>query len=435
MYQPKRQSAAMMALLVFVFSVFPSKRSEAVVPLVGLAVAALGPSGTVVSADLLVSGVTALIGGSIMALAVTPSTADAPMRVPLVSDQPTIDAAMPPPVVPATVASSPTVMYYGPGGAYSYPSAAASCAAGYGPQGATCQDCNASGCSVYLDGNYQTFYSPPWIEVSGCPTGYSASGGACGVTAPRAVAADSKYDVPAPVGAGGFAAPSVAQEADSMPAYASFAGGKVYAQGKNSSGQPVVIEYAKNADGTKTYITHYTQTETSGQTEVKTQSVVVDAATGAVTSAGAQTAVGSIAPATGAGTVPAVTTGAAVTTGTSSSPIVFPSDYARAGEAASAANTVKTSVDQLKDKFTNSETVDDPTVPDWADHWGATFNPLKAWTMPGHASQCPVAGFGWNGVTYTIDSHCQLITDHWSALQTASVVVWVISALWILLGA
>lgn len=448
MYQPKRQSAAMLALVFFVLSVFPVKRSEALGPLAVLAVAAYDAAGTVVIADVLTSGVSALIGGSIVALAITPSTADAPMRVPLVSDQPTIDAVMPPPAAPATAAKVTKFDWYNN---YYYSDCVAAIASNFPRSaGATWQEaCSAiggtasgGGCTKSVAPVSQcnmaetaTFLAS---AVEDCPAGYTESGSSCALVNARAAQPDQKYDVPAAAGGGsGYVAPSSLQEGDAKPAYAAFSGGKVYASGKDSSGRPVQIEYAVSADGTKKYITHYTQMEDATQTTVRTQSITVDSVTGAVTSATTGTAVGSVAPATSVGGVGTVTQGAAVTSGagSSSSPIVFPSDYARAGEAASAVNTVKTSVDQLKDKFTNSETVDDPTVPDWADHWGATFNPLKAWTMPGHSSQCPVAGFGWNGVTYTIDSHCQLITDHWSALQTASVVVWVISALWILLGA
>lgn len=460
MIQPKRQSAAIMALLVFFFSVFPAKRSEALIPLVGLTVAAIGPGGTLVTADILAAGVSSLIGGSIIALAITPSTADAPMRVPLASDQATIDQAMPPPVAQAS--TTPNVRYsqgatcsghWGEGS-----NAAAACVAGscseavswYGEPAVSVFSLSYSGsvCSAVIvttrnsDGYELNRQIQPNRTISAntsCPTGYTASGPVCNLTAvPRAAVPDQKYDVPKPVSAAaGYVAPSTSQEIDSIPKYASFSGGKVYATGKDALGRPTQIEYALNADGSKTYITHYTQMEDATQTTVKTQSVTVDRATGQVTGASTATALGSIASPTAINTAGTVTTGAAVTSGagSSSSPIVFPTDYARAGEAASAANTVKTSVDQLKDKVTNSETVDDPTVPDWADNWGSTFNPLKAWSMPGHASSCPTGGFEWNGVSYTMNSHCQLILDHWSGLQTAAVVVWTISAIWILLGA
>lgn len=476
-YQPKRQSAAVMALMVFFFSVVPAKRAEAVVPLVGLAVAAIGQGGAIVTADLLASGVTALIGGSIMALAITPSTADAPVRVPLLSDQATIDSVMPPPAAAATAApiqkegvSCRVGSFTKVGATYDEAcSTAFSANNAYANEqagGGTCPRVGYSTCETY--GGYSagqitvnwTMYcmstscangvqygevfssgssaSSVYTTASGvintCGAGYVMSGDSCVLANARVAQPDNKVDIPVSTGSGGFSAPSASQEADSMPSYASVSGGKVYAQGKNSSGQPVMIEYAKNADGSKTYITHYTQSEDATQTTVKTQSVTVDTATGAVTGAVTGTAVGSISPGTAAGEIPTVSTGTAVTSGTQVNALVFPTDYARSGEAAQAANTVKTSVDQLKDKMTNSEMVNDPTVPDWADNWGNTFNPLKAWSMPGHTSACPVSGFEWNGVTYTMSSHCQLILDHWSGLQTASVVVWTITALFILLG-
>jgi hypothetical protein len=107
-------------------------------------------------------------------------------------------------------------------------------------------------------------------------------------------------------------------------------------------------------------------------------------------------------------------------------------DYARTGEAENAAKPTR-------DKLTNSEEVSDPTLPpDQNFHdsfFKDTFVPLLSWQLPGHASTCPVGSFDWNSSTYTIDTHCQLINDHWSLLSQAMAVVWVIAALFVVMRA
>jgi len=112
--------------------------------------------------------------------------------------------------------------------------------------------------------------------------------------------------------------------------------------------------------------------------------------------------------------------------------IQFPSDYARQGEAGQAADKVATAVENLGKA---SASLDDPMLPEWADPWGDSFNGLRGWSMPNHSSQCPVGSFNWDGKTYTIDSHCQLVVDHWGPLSASMTAVWVVLALFIVLKA
>lgn len=120
--------------------------------------------------------------------------------------------------------------------------------------------------------------------------------------------------------------------------------------------------------------------------------------------------------------------------------IEFPSDYARQGEAQAAADSINNTLGPKLDKIT--ETGADPTDPaqppgsefDQAFFQG-TFTSLLGWQLPAHTSQCPTSGFDWNGQTYTIDSHCQLVADHFGAFSTVMAVVWTVIALFILLGA
>lgn len=109
-------------------------------------------------------------------------------------------------------------------------------------------------------------------------------------------------------------------------------------------------------------------------------------------------------------------------------PTEFPSDYAKS-----------TDIQDLRDKLLEeSPAPDDPTLPADSDYKDAaeTLNPLKSWSLPGHASQCPTGSFvtPWNA-TYTIDAHCGLINTYWPMLQAAMAVVWAIGAMFIVLRA
>lgn len=453
----KRIRAFALALTVFLSSVVPVRPSYAVVPLVGLAVAAVSNTGAIVTADLLTTGVTALIGGTIAALAITPNNADAPIRIPLASDKPTIDQAMPPPSAAPTVAAtqqSPTARCSQVLATLGSTSTVNGCTvtstlvsngiATYANQYYACGYStvrSSSNCPEYAttipNGSYQFYQAQPNVS---CGAGYVQSGSSCVLQNARAAASDGKADLIRT--ASGYSIDG--SEADTLPAYARVAGGKVYAQGVNSSGKPVMIEYAVSPDGNKTYITHYTQTEDSAQTVVKSQSITVDAS-GTVTNAGATSAVGSISPATGANSVPVVSTGAAVTSGaqSGSDSIVFPTDYARTGEAGLAANTVKSAIDALKDAPTvENPDITTPTTSTVTDAFYGANNKiigLLGWHVPAFVSECPVANiqFDWNLVSFhgRLDSQCSVADQ---VRPTAAVIfdaLWVLLAFFIVLGA
>lgn len=455
---------ALWLAVVFALSVVvPVRQAQAVVPLVGIAVAALGPGGTLVTADLLTAGVSSLIGGAIVALAITPSTADAPVRVPLVSDKPTIDAAMPPPAASATTAgtqqsagaacgavlallgttSTPNgcsvTTTYSSNGVSSYAGGYYNC--GYNrTTSTTTPGCESTYNRTYTnDGTYSYYQASPNMV---CPAGYTQSGATCNLSDPRATASDGKADLNRT--ASGFQTNST--EKDSVPAYANVTNNKVYASGKDSSGRPVMIEYAVSADGTKTYVTHYTQMEDSTQSTVKTQTLTIDAATGAVTSAGASTAVGSVSPATSAGSVPTVTTGAAVTSGagTSQQSLTLPTDYARTGEAASAASSINTKLDTLhKDLTEKGADVADPVLPEAAAFSSAffngTFGDLLAWRLPSHTSECSTITLDYmmfsSHQVHVMDAQCTIAEQVRPVLSVVMIVVWTVVALFVLLGA
>lgn len=81
----------------------------------------------------------------------------------------------------------------------------------------------------------------------------------------------------------------------------------------------------------------------------------------------------------------------------------FPSDYARTGEAANAANTI---VNELMTGELLEPTVDDVDMP-W---FGATFDGVLPIINTSGAS-CPVWQFDALGESFYIDHHCQLIVD------------------------
>lgn len=455
----KRQNAYMLALLVFFFSVFPAKRSEAVIPIaIGLSLQALGSGGAVVSSDLLIGAATALIGGAVMALIfsipgdVNQSVPVSQIRVPTTTNQASTDLIMPPP--PAASTSTPTVQggvtWNGAGTSYS--DIAAACAAyvvasGYSGANYVCVDqqegdfCmpNSPNCHVYdtNDGSYLDLF-PHVTATTTCPGGYTASGSSCNLSNARAAVTDGKVDLTR--GASGYT--NTDKDSSAAADFSKTANGETQVWGKDSQGNPMVATV--KPDGVNTRLTVQKQVASAdGQSTVKSDNYIINNSTGAVTAVGSGTTSGTIAlPDTAAGS-PAVTSGAAVNpvaatgsgTGTGTGDIVFPSDYARSGEAVNAANIVKTAVNAVGDKLTNSVDVSDPTAPDYVDPWGVTFGALKGWSLPGHTSTCPVGSFGWNNQTFQFDAHCQLVSDHFGVLQAAMSVVWVVLALFVVLGA
>lgn len=113
--------------------------------------------------------------------------------------------------------------------------------------------------------------------------------------------------------------------------------------------------------------------------------------------------------------------------------IKFPTDYAR--DASVQTQTQK--IQAQTDKLTNSEEVPDPTVPSVDDFkpFDGTFDNLTGWQLPNHNSQCPTSQFEALGRVFHFNAHCQLIQNHFGLLQSAMNVVWVVLALFIVLGA
>lgn len=131
-------------------------------------------------------------------------------------------------------------------------------------------------------------------------------------------------------------------------------------------------------------------------------------------------------------------TGTTPATGT----IQFPNDYARAGEAAYAANILAPKLDTLHQDLSTTANVADPLDIDPATmpSFGTTFDNLRSFNLPAHASTCPAPEIDLSGVlgagkVYQFNAHCQLVQDHFGALQASMMVVWSMLALFVVLRA
>jgi hypothetical protein len=277
--------------------------------------------------------------------------------------------------------------------------------------------------------NYPLSSSMTGTAAQSCPSGYELSGGNCVVADPREAQPDGNIDY---TRSGGSYSPASANDADGSVDIVGSSGGSIQASGytPDETGAytvPTVITINSSGGGSGSEIiitrqvggtVHQTTYGVSGSGIV--QSVTQGSAVGTV-SVGSN-GVGSV------GSNPGVSDPGG---GSGLEPTQFPSDYATSGKQ-DLANLLLT---DIKDKLSNSESVSDPTPPESLPDFGDTFAPLLSWQLPGHSSQCPTGVFDWNGSTYTLDAHCQLVQDHWGMLQTVMAVVWTIAALWIVLRA
>lgn len=295
-------------------------------------------------------------------------------------------------------------------------------------------DCFGTGEQRYSDGVVQNFaYMNIRVKSVSCPPGYTASGSNCNLTNPSIAQypSDGKYTYVVD-------GPSLSLVPD--PLDPDFALGNValpnvpvgsFTVTSASNGLPVQEIITPQADGGLEVLTR-AQELVNGETRTYQQTFVTNN-NGAVTSYSASTYQG---PITSTNTT-------AVITNSTSSPITFPSDYSRQGEAQTAADSIVSAInpklDTLHDDLSVTSDQVDPTVPDVSQFddsfFNGTFSNLLGWSLPGHTSQCPTSSFSFNSVTYTFDSHCQLIQDHFSVISAVMTVVWSIAALFVILAA
>lgn len=276
-----------------------------------------------------------------------------------------------------------------------------------------------------------------------CSAGYTNTAGVCNLTNARLAVQDGIADYQR---AGTAFSKYAGDDASTVDPWLSqqtitSSNDTLVISGMDTGQRPQKISVTNTADGGST-ITGITQkVDGAGATYTQTTVLTVNPSgvvTAAATTSQAQQMTQN--PSTKTWTISAApaSTYAPVATAGSSAP-AFPSDYARQGEAASAAASINAALGPKLDKLVEASAPPaDPLVPDMAGYtdFGSTFSTLLSWQLPGHISTCPTASFmtPWS-VSYTINAHCQLILDHWSVLQAAMMVVWTIGALFVVLRA
>ncbi len=174
------------------------------------------------------------------------------------------------------------------------------------------------------------------------------------------------------------------------------------------------------------------------------KSIKIDLVDGVVTGVSSQTVTGNIAV---AGTTYVNSAGQTVTVGANdlvmvvpnatgaytlapagSASLTIPSDYARSGEAATAANVIR-------DKLSETAPQTDLELPTLENPLSSYFNPLRAWSVPVQAGSCPTGSFTWNDNVFSFDVMCQLFNENLTIIQGAMNTLYVLAALFIVLGA
>ncbi len=476
----KRFHALAMAAFVFFASIFPARQAFALVPIAfGLSASSLGGGSAAFS---LTSIGSALIGGTIFALGLTPTelsdgTNPTPIRIPLTTADPS--SYMPAPTgVPADAPYSGTapaegtvddVNYSGwlASGDKLYPTLDAAASNGRylsfpplatmqaeaTPQVPTAYSCWIPDPADPYSARCNTFVKSPSGDISQggriypfyqgqghCAPGYSPSENSdsgCALTDPKAASKDFLADFRR------NGQEYTMTDADGMPAYANNSGGGVGVYGQDADGKPVYVHVTPTADG-GAKVNVYTQE--SGNVAAKTITV---GANGVVTNVTAQTVPGTISAPTAINTpavVPAIDagTGTGTGTGTNTGSIVFPTDYARTGEASTAASSINTRLDTLHRDMTEKGTDPvDPTVPQASEFQNAFFNgtfaELASWRLPAHTSTCPTTTFDYtlfgSHQVHVMDAQCIIAEQVRAVFSVVMVVFWVVAALFVLLGA
>lgn len=449
----RRIIAAVLIPFVLVWSIMMPRQAYSFAP---PGVAAIMISGTLASGVVVPLAVGAVIAG-IAYWAFNDLTSLDEVRVPAVNGAAGI--------VPAPAASTTTALqtfYYASSVScanVSFPAAANCEAALYtsnNAAGGTWSSLTVTGCT----GNVSCTTNQAWIDsywgpekadtpgvwtsqsYQGCGAGYTLSGSVCNLNNARAAVADGKKDYSR---SGASYATYLGDQVGSLSATtmtSNSANDTVMVVGKDSAGNALQGKIIAQADGGSKVELKVQKQSASGQSYVETQTYQTSP-TGDVVTATQSAAASSLTwnPTTKTYTETAAPAGSLTPdlSQAASQPIQFPSDYARQGEAASAAQSISNILGPKLDKITEtSPAPPDPTLPDPSGYtdFGSTFSSLLGWQLPGHTSQCPTGSFNtpWN-TSYTIDSHCQLIANHWGALQSAMFVVWTVAALFIVLKA
>lgn len=463
----RRHFLGLLALFVGLhLTLWPMRQAQAIAPVVPILVAVGTAAAESAAVDATATAIVTLIGAVASWLIFKDSRDGSALRVP------TTPQASSVPTSPSAPATKPGSYSYIP--SYECPNYSPSTGACYA-RVTTCVDsthcashyqnwclpgvscwkqwnCTGTSCSYVSSGGTQVgpFLAYEYdINVAsntfGCPAGYT--GNPCTLSDAKAVTPDGNKDF----GRSGqvLSAPP-ATDADNAKQIkgAVNSDGSMQVGGKNSAGHPVVVVVQPTADGGSKVVLSEQKSNADGSVYVDQTTLTVNPS-GVVTAAQSARANASLAvdSDTQKGTLtanpstvsnPDGSTSTIQSQSTAPQTIQFPSDYARAGEAAAAASAINTSLGPKLDKLLEtSPAPSDPTLPDPGQYtdFGSTFNSLTGWSVPGHSSQCPTSSFSVFGRTFTIDSHCTLWADHSQALQAAMMVVWTIAALWVVLRA
>lgn len=291
-------------------------------------------------------------------------------------------------------------------------------------------------------GTSSTSYATGGTSSITCPVGYSNVSGVCTLSNSRLLVADGNQDF---TRSGTTLSPVTGDLAGGLSGTrmtTNSANDTVVVVGKDSAGNAMQGKIVALSGGGSQVELKTQKVDAAGVTYVETQTFKTSSAGDVVSASQTATASSLSYDPVGKTYTETAAPGGSIAANPSSSgqqSIQFPSDYARQGEAASAAQSISNTLGPKLDKLVETSAAPvDVVVPDPSGYtdFGNTFTGLLGWQLPGHTSQCPTGSFTspWN-TSYTIDSHCQLISSHWTALQSVMAVVWTIAALFVVLRA
>ncbi len=314
----------------------------------------------------------------------------------------------------------------------------------------------------YRDGVYNGAVSPTEISVTvqqnfSCPSGYTLNGSNCDLTEPEKVP-DKNCDLKVST-SGGTKYISNNTDPDCSGLTPLTPDGK-FQQAFKADLSPDGVQPAKPyniimgagfwsfpptlTDGLPSVGNSLTATVQPADASEPAKTIKIDTVNGVVTGVSSQTVTGNIAT---AGTTYVNAAGQTVTVGANdlvmvvpnatgaytvapagTASLTIPSDYARSGEAATAANVIR-------DKLAETAPQTDLELPTLENPLSSYFNPLRSWSVPVQAGSCPSGSFTWNDNIYTFDVICQLFNDNLTIIQGSMNVLYVLAALFIVLGA
>lgn len=326
----------------------PAREAKAFLPLpVALAVYGAPSAGAAVAGVDLFAGPLAI--GLALGLLTVSTPAGDTARFPTNADP----ANVPPvPYAPSTAASSGQISYSGLWGSSNDLAAYVS--------NAKSHYCGTTaGCDLYVSPTFITdhqlwstsnnnvthsvYETLTVTQVTTCSAGYTLTSGVCNLTDARAASPDKKCDYQRSGSALAMISdPDCAKSGGLIPAICASGGISCSGVGTSPAGEPRSFIITPTADGGST-ITTFQQNTSSGQTTVTSDTTTVSSS-GSVVAVSTNTTTGSINTSTGT-----VTTGSTVSPAAPApvSTINFPSDYARTGEAATAAATLAPKLDTL----------------------------------------------------------------------------------------